>query len=102
MTRWSCTCRICPITRPSSSAYDSVERTHVNWLRQEKTMTGNNYSRRELLKGMGYAALAAGACWTEPSLFGWTVPTAPVAIAKCKTYDRGELVATLDRMFDQL
>ncbi len=65
-------------------------------------MTGNHYSRREVLKTMGYAALAAGAYWTEPSLFGWTVPTAPVAIAKCKTYNPAELVATLDRMFDQL
>ncbi|MGA8151314.1 MAG: DUF362 domain-containing protein [Terriglobales bacterium] len=65
-------------------------------------MTGNNFSRRELLKGMGYAALAAGASWTEPSLFGWTAPSAPVAIAKCKTYSSAELLATLDRMFDQL
>jgi uncharacterized protein (DUF362 family) len=31
-----------------------------------------------------------------------TAPAAPVAVAKCKTYNPAELVATLDRMFDQL
>jgi uncharacterized protein (DUF362 family) len=65
-------------------------------------MTADRYSRREVLKKMGYAALVVGARWAEPSLFGSTAPTAPVAVAKCKTYSPAELVATLDRMFDQL
>ncbi len=60
------------------------------------------YSRREVLKKMGSAAIAAGAYWKVPSLFASTAPAAPVAVAKCKTYTSAELVSTLDRMFDQL
>lgn len=62
----------------------------------------HNISRRELLKKMGAAALAAGAYWAGSPLPGATAPTAPVAIAGCKTYRRAELVATLGKMFDQL
>ena len=65
-------------------------------------MTGANYTRREVLKKMGSAAIAAGAYWTAPSLFASTAPTAPVAVAKCGTYDAATLVPTLSRMFDQL
>ncbi len=68
-------------------------------------MTGENYSRREVLKKMGSAAIAVGACWTGSSLLGFAAPmapTAPVALAKCKTYRPAELMSTLDRMFDQL
>ncbi len=61
-----------------------------------------NFSRRELLKKMGTAAVAAGAYWAAPPLSGATAPAAPVAIASCKTYNRAELVAALDKMFDQL
>jgi len=60
------------------------------------------YSRREVLKKMGSAAIAVGAYWKAPSLFASTAPTAPVAVAKCKTYASAELVSTLDKMFDQL
>jgi uncharacterized protein (DUF362 family) len=66
----------------------------------------NTYSRREALKTMGYAAVAAGAYWNAPSLLASPLaspaPTAPVAIGTCKTYDSAELLSTLDRMFDQL
>ena len=65
-------------------------------------MTGANYSRRDVLKKMGSAAIAIGAYWTVPSLLGSTAPVAPVAVAKCKTYTPAELVSTLGRMFDQL
>ena len=68
-------------------------------------MTGANYSRREVLKKMGSAAIAVGACWTGSSLLGFAAPgapVAPVALAKCKTYSPAELISTLDRMFDQL
>jgi uncharacterized protein (DUF362 family) len=65
-------------------------------------MTGANYSRREVLKKMGSAAIAVGAYWTVPSLLASTAPAAPVAVAKCRTYDPTVLVPTLDRMFDQL
>lgn len=60
------------------------------------------YSRREMLRRMGKAAVAAGACWAGPPLLGSTAPTAPVALASCKTYNRAELLATLSGMFDQL
>ena len=68
-------------------------------------MTGANYSRREVLKKMGSAAIAVGAYWTAPSLLASTTstaPAAPVAVAKCGTYDPAVLVPTLSRMFDQL
>lgn len=65
-------------------------------------MSGANHSRREVLKTMGSAAIAFGAYWTAPSLLGSTAPAAPVAVAKCRSYDPALLVATLDRMFDQL
>jgi uncharacterized protein (DUF362 family) len=61
-----------------------------------------NYSRRELLRRMGSAAVAAGAYWAGPPLLGSIAQTAPVAVATCKTYNRAELVATLSKMFDQL
>ena len=60
------------------------------------------YTRREMLRRMGTAAAAAGACWAGSPLLGSTGPTAPVAVASCKTYSRAELVVTLNRMFDQL
>lgn len=61
-----------------------------------------NFSRRELLKKMGAAAVSAGAYWAGAPLSAATAPAAPVAIGACKTYSRAELVATLSRMFDQL
>lgn len=60
------------------------------------------FTRREMLRKMGTAAVAAGACWAGPPLLGSAAPTAPVAIASCKTYNRAELLATLNKMFDQL
>jgi uncharacterized protein (DUF362 family) len=62
----------------------------------------HEYTRREILRRMGTAAVAAGACWAGPPLLGSTAPTAPVALASCKTYNRAELLATLSGMFDQL
>lgn len=58
-------------------------------------------SRREWLKT---AASAASAVLVgQPSLVrAATAPAHPVAVAKCQTYDRRELTATLDRIFDQL
>jgi uncharacterized protein (DUF362 family) len=45
----------------------------------------------------------AGAClWEKPPVQAATAPASRVAVAKCKTYDSGELVPTLDKMFDQL
>ena len=60
------------------------------------------FTRREMLRRMGTAAVAAGACWAGSPLLGSAAPTAPVAIGSCKTYNRAELLATLNRMFDQL
>ena len=66
----------------------------------------NTYSRREAMKKMGYAAIAAGAYSNAPSLLASPLaspaPTAPVAVGTCKTYNSAELLSTLDRMFDQL
>jgi uncharacterized protein (DUF362 family) len=60
-----------------------------------------NCSRREWL--LGTAAAVPGA-WLAGSRLGRAAggPALPVAVAKCKTYDAGELVATLSKMFDQL
>jgi len=62
----------------------------------------NTHSRREVIKAMGYSAIAAGASWKAPSLMASPAPTAPVAIGTCKTYNSVELLSTLDKMFDQL
>jgi Uncharacterized conserved protein len=57
-------------------------------------------TRRELL------ALGAGAgafCATHsPLLSAPSAPTAPVAIARCRTYNNDELVTAMTTMFDQL
>ena len=59
-------------------------------------------TRRQLLAGMG---LAAGAIALGPSECSWaapsSVPTAPVSIAKCRSYDE-DLAAKLKTMFDQI
>jgi len=53
-------------------------------------------TRRELLSGLGAAGLAVA----QPSRAA-NAPTAPVAVAACKTYGT-ELAPALERMFDQL
>jgi len=58
-------------------------------------------SRREWL--MGTAAAVPGAFLAGSRLGrAAAAPALPVAVAPCKTYDAGELVPTLSRMFDQL
>lgn len=52
-------------------------------------------TRRDLMKAIAAAPLAAEAARAERS------PAAPVAIAKCDSYD-GDLTGTLSAMFDQL
>ena len=57
----------------------------------------HNLTRRELLAGVGAAALFA-----KPILnFGSAPPAARVAVARCKTYGP-ELVPAMAKMFDQL
>jgi uncharacterized protein (DUF362 family) len=57
-------------------------------------------SRRKFISSVG--AASAGWWLARPSPgFAKTVPTAPVAVARCKTYGT-ELLPTLARMFDQL
>jgi uncharacterized protein (DUF362 family) len=57
-------------------------------------------SRRKFISSVG--AASAGWWLARPSPgFAKTAPTAPVAVAKCKTYGT-ELLLTLARMFDQL
>jgi uncharacterized protein (DUF362 family) len=60
-----------------------------------------NCSRRALLR----SAAAVPAAWLASSRVARAVtsPTPlPVSVAKCKTYDPGELVPTMSKMFDQL
>ncbi len=60
-----------------------------------------NHTRREWL--WKTASAASGAYLAASSLArAATAPTAPVAVAKCKSYEATELLPTLDRMFDQL
>ena len=60
-----------------------------------------NVTRREWLVK---TASAASAAYIGPALLlrAATPPAAPVAVAKCKTYEASELLPTLNRMFDQL
>lgn len=55
-----------------------------------------NMGRREFIAGLGAAGLSA----VYPSVMR-AAPTAPVAVAKCKTYGP-EFVATLEKMFDRI
>ena len=58
-----------------------------------------NHSRREWLKTASAASLAGLAGpWVSRAA---SAPTAPVAVAKCRSY-RAELLPTLEKMFDQL
>jgi len=52
------------------------------------------YTRRELFQ----AAAAASA----PVLARANAPSAPVAVARCRTYEPAELYPVLERMFDQI
>jgi uncharacterized protein (DUF362 family) len=61
----------------------------------------SNCTRRQwLLKAVSAAPAAylAGSSLARAS----EAPTAPVAVAKCKTYEAGELLPALNRLFDQL
>jgi uncharacterized protein (DUF362 family) len=55
-------------------------------------------SRRELMTGLGCAAIGAA---LRPAAFAATAPAAPVAIGRCRAYDQ-TFEATLSKMFDQL
>jgi len=63
-------------------------------------MDGNCTRREWLLR----TAAAAPGAYLVGSSFGRavTAPTAPVAVAKCKTYEPAELLPTLEKIFDQL
>ncbi len=54
--------------------------------------------RREFLAGLG---AAAGLGLVQPVRLRAAAPTAPVAVAKCKSYG-AEYLATMEKMFDQL
>jgi uncharacterized protein (DUF362 family) len=56
-------------------------------------------SRREWL---WKTSAAAGAWLAAPPLIRGSAPAGRVALAKCKTYDRSELLPVMQRMFDQL
>ncbi len=59
------------------------------------------HTRREWL--LRTASLVSGACLAGArSGRAAAPPTAPVAIAKCKSYDAGELLPALSRLFDQI
>ena len=48
------------------------------------------------------AAAVSGAWIAAPLGHAADAPTSPVAVARCKTYNSAELVATMQKMFDQL
>jgi len=54
-------------------------------------------NRREFVGGLGAAALSLA----QPPRMRASVPTAPVAVARCKSY-RPEFLAAAEKMFDQL
>ena len=57
----------------------------------------NAISRRELLAGLGASGLLL-----PKAAPAFTAPVAPVAVARCKTYEPAELTPVLDGMFDKL
>ena len=59
----------------------------------------NAISRRELLASLGASGLLLP---KAVSAFTVSAPVAPVAIARCKTYEPAELTPVLDGMFDKL
>jgi uncharacterized protein (DUF362 family) len=54
-------------------------------------------NRRQFVSGLG----AAGIAMIRPALMRASVPTAPVAIARCRSYG-DEFLASAEKMFDQL
>jgi len=58
----------------------------------------SSFTRRSAIAGAG---ALAGSLFLRRPLLGAGAPAAPVAVAGCRSYGP-ELVATLDRMFDQL
>lgn len=62
-------------------------------------MQSDRQTRRQWLLG---ASAAAAGTWIGPRLGRADAPAAPVAVARCRTYDRGELLPTMQTMFDQL
>jgi uncharacterized protein (DUF362 family) len=61
--------------------------------------TDTRRTRRELLASVGKVAIFSAAARCLPLR---AAPTAPVAVARCRTYDPKVLVPTLDRMFDRI
>ena len=64
----------------------------------------SNCTRREWLKSasvLGGACLAGAAFAPAPAM-ATAAPTAPVAVAKCQTYNPNEVLAAMAKMFDQL
>ena len=59
-----------------------------------------NQTRRHWLINAG--AAVSSVCLGSKYGRAATAPTAPVAVARCKTYDVGELLPTMQKMFDQL
>src|SRR3974390_3207080 len=60
-----------------------------------------NHTRRDWLRT---TASAVSGAWLagSPLLPAAEAPTAPVALARCKTYASGELLPAMQKMFDQL
>jgi uncharacterized protein (DUF362 family) len=58
----------------------------------------NHWNRREFISGLG---AAAGLALGQPARMRAAVPTAPVAVAKCKEYGQAYL-DTSQKLFDQL
>ena len=56
-----------------------------------------NVNRREFLAGCG----AAGLAMLQPARMRASVPTAPVAVARCRSYG-AEFLAATEKMFDQV
>src|SRR5215208_3801534 len=67
----------------------------------EEPMTERGMTRREFLAGSagaaGLAALGVGEAWSAPP-----PPAAPVAIARCGSYEPAQLQKQLATLFDQI
>jgi uncharacterized protein (DUF362 family) len=63
--------------------------------------TSVNHTRRDWLRTAA-SAVSGAYLAGSPFMRAAEAPAAPVALARCKTYDSGELMPAMQKMFDQL
>jgi hypothetical protein len=65
-------------------------------------MAGDRVSRRTLLTGAAAASLSGLGLRNPRKLWAARVPTSPVALARCESYELADVVTCLATLLDQL